>query len=142
MGLVFIAAVAALAIGWLAGAPLLARRRRMRLRALPFPPAWRRILLRRVPYYSRLPRELRRQLEAQVQVFLGEKSFIGCAGQAIDDEVRLTIAAQACLLVLDRRDYCFPNLREVLVYPGAFAIERIRGEPSGILQEQIGRAHV
>ena len=136
MGLVFIALAAALAIAFLVAPPLLARRRRARLRSLPFPAEWRAILQRRVPHYRRLPEPLRRQLESQVQVFLGEKSFVGCAGQAIDDEVRLTIAAQACLLVLNRRDYCFPNLREILVYPAAFVVDKVRSEPSGVLLEQ------
>ena len=135
MPLPLIALAAALAIAALVVPPLRARHRRAGLRARPFPEAWREILVRRVPYYRRLPDELRRQLEGQVQVFLAEKSFVGCAGQSIDDEVRITIAAQACLLVLNRDDYCFPNLREVLVYPGAFALERIRSEPSGVLQE-------
>jgi Uncharacterized protein conserved in bacteria len=50
--------------------------------------------------------------------------------------VRVTIAAQACLLLFNRRSDYFPNLRQVLVYPGAFAVERLRAEPSGILQEE------
>ena len=136
MALLFIALAAAAAIVFLAAPPLVARRRRALLRSLPFPLAWRRILERRVPYYLRLPAPLQRQLESQVRVFLGEKSFVGCAGQPIDDEVRLTIAAQACLLVLNRRDYCFPNLREVLVYPAAFVVDKVRSEPSGVLLEQ------
>jgi Mlc titration factor MtfA (ptsG expression regulator) len=136
MTLFLIAAAALAAVAALIAPAWLGRHRRAALRALPFPPQWRRILARRVPYYRRLPMDLRRQLEAQVRVFLGEKSFVGCAGQAIDDEVRVTIAAQACLLVLNRRDYCYPNLREVLVYPSAFAVQRVRGEPSGVLQEQ------
>jgi MtfA peptidase len=50
--------------------------------------------------------------------------------------MRVTIAAQACLLVLNRRSAPFPNLRQVLVYPGAFIVERVRPEPSGVLQEE------
>ena len=136
MALLVIALAAAAAIAFLAAPPLLARRRRARLRSRPFPAAWREVIDRRVPYCRRLPAHLRSELESQVQVFLGEKSFVGCAGQRIDDEVRVTIAAQACLLVLNRRDYCFPNLREVLVYPAAFVVDKVRSEPSGVLLEQ------
>ena len=136
MALLLIALAAALAIALLVASPLLARRRRARLRSLAFPAAWRATLERCVPHYRRLPEPLKRQLESQVQVFLGEKSFVGCAGQAIDDEVRLIVAAQACLLVLNRRDYCFPNLREILVYPAAFVVDKVRSEPSGVLLEQ------
>ena len=127
--------VAALVIAWIAGAPLLKSRRRRRLRETPFPPAWRSILRRRVPLYLRLPAPLRRQLEGHVQVFLAEKGFSGCDGQEVDDEVRVTIAAQACLLLLNKPHDYFPRLHQVLVYPGAFVVERLRPEPSGVLQE-------
>jgi len=135
MAFLFVFGVAALVIAWLAGAPLLKARRRRRLREKPFPPVWRAILRRRVPLYLRLPARLRRQLEGHIQVFLAEKGFSGCDGQGVDDEVRLTIAAQACLLLLDREHDYFPRLHQVLVYPGAFIVERLRPEPSGVLQE-------
>ena len=136
MALLAVACVAALVIAWLAGEPLLVAHRRKRIRARPFPAAWRAVLGRRVPYLRRLPPDLRRELERHIQVFVAEKRFIGCAGQAIDDEVRVTIAAQACLLILNRKPDYFPRLREVLVYPGAFVVERLRAEPSGVLQEE------
>ncbi len=136
MPLLFIASITLLVIAWLLSPPLLAERRRKALRAQPFPAAWREILDRRVPYIRRLPPALQRQLEEHVQVFVAEKSFIGCGGLAISDEVRVTIAAQACLLILNRNTDYYPNLRQILVYPGAFIIERLRAEPSGVLQEQ------
>jgi Mlc titration factor MtfA (ptsG expression regulator) len=136
MALVAVACLAVLVIAWIAGEPLLIAHRRKRIRARPFPPAWRAILDRRVPYFRRLPPDLQRQLERHVQVFVAEKQFIGCAGQEIDDEVRVTIAAQACLLILNRDSGGFPNLAQVLVYPGAFVVERLRAEPSGVLQEE------
>ena len=106
----------ALAIGaalW--GQPHWQDARRRRLRARPFPAAWRAVLRRRVPLYARLPADLQRQLREHVLVFLAEKRFIGCAGQRIDDEVRVTIAAQACLLLLNRPAHYFSRLRQVLV---------------------------
>ena len=136
MALLFVACVTLLAIAGLVAPPFLAERRRKRLRAQPFPAQWREILERRVPYVRRLPPVLRRQLEEHIQVFVAEKAFTGCAGQEISDEVRVTIAAQACLLILNRRTDYYPKLAQVLVYPGAFVVERLRAEPSGILQEQ------
>ncbi len=136
MLLVLAACLTLLFVAWLVGEPFLVERRRERLRARPFPAAWREILDRRVPYPRRLPPELRRQLERHVQVFVAEKPFIGCAGLEISDEMRLTVAAQACLLVLNRRTDYYPELREILVYPGAFVVERLRAEPSGTVQEQ------
>ena len=122
-------------IAWLAAEPWLTERRRRGLRARPFPQAWRGIIAERVPQVAALPASLRRELEGHIQVFLAEKRFSGCGGLEITDEVRVTIAAQACLLLLNRRTGYFPRLRQVLVYPGAFLVERLRPEPSGVLQE-------
>lgn len=117
--------------------PRWAARRRAWLRARPFPAAWRRILRRRVPAVARLPYPLRRRLEGHIQVFVAEKAFVGCQGQPVDDEVRVTIAAQACLLLLgEAQPPCFPALRQVLVYPGAFVVDRVRPAPGGVVQDQ------
>jgi len=135
MALLFVAGLAALVIAWIVGRPLVARRRRERLAAAPFPAEWRAILQRNVPLYRRLPPALQARLRRAIAVFVGEKAFVGCAGQPIDDEVRVTIAAQACLLQLRRGTDPFPGLSEVLVYPGAFLVQRVRPEPSGVLLE-------
>ena len=82
-----------------------------------------------------LPADLRRALEGHIQVFIAEKPFSGCDGLEITDEIRVTVAAQACLLLLNRRASYFPKLQRILVYPGAFLVERLRPEPSGVLQE-------
>ena len=117
--------------------PRWTERSRDRLRAEPFPVAWRRILRRRVPAVARLPADLQRRLKGHIQVFVAEKPFIGCQGQAITDEVRVTIAAQAGLLLMGhaRPDY-FPRLRQILVYPDAFVVQRERAQGDGLVHEQ------
>ncbi|WP_437685723.1 zinc-dependent peptidase [Sorangium sp. So ce176] len=77
-------------------------RRRAAVRRAPFPPAWRAILGRNVPCIGRLPAEDQEELLGHVQVFLAEKPFEGCGGLEITDEIRVTVAAQACLLLLHR----------------------------------------
>ena len=125
-----------------AGVALLAqpwwtRRRHQRLRRQPFPRAWARILQRRVPLAQRLPPPLRQRLLGLIQVFIADKPFIGCAGQPVDDEVRVTIAAQACLLLLGQDDdACYPRLRQVLVYPEPFVVPRRQWLPGGVVSEQ------
>jgi Mlc titration factor MtfA (ptsG expression regulator) len=117
--------------------PWWARRRHARLSRQPFPRAWARILRRRVPLAQRLPWPLCRRLLGLIQVFIADKPFIGCAGQAIDDEVRVTIAAQACLLLLGQSDdRCYPQLRQVLVYPEPFVVPRRQLLPGGVVNEQ------
>jgi MtfA peptidase len=129
---------AGLVIAWLVGEPSWVRWRRARVGARPFPAAWTAILDGRVPHVRRLPAHLRRKLEQHILVFLAEKPFTGCAGLEVTDEVRVTIAAQACLLLLGRQNGGFPGLRQVLVYPGAFLVERFHPVVLGgvVLQSQ------
>jgi Mlc titration factor MtfA (ptsG expression regulator) len=98
----------------------LKKRHRDRMRNRPFPPEWREILLRRYPLYHRLPPVDRRELEGHIQIFLAEKRFEGCGGQEITTEVRVLIAAQACLLLLHRETGCYPHLHSILVYPSSY----------------------
>jgi Mlc titration factor MtfA (ptsG expression regulator) len=54
----------------------------------------------------------------------------------VTDEMRVTIAAQACLLRLNRGGALFPELKQILVYPGAFVVDRLHPEAGGVLREQ------
>ncbi len=128
--------VALLAVAWLVFEPALTAWRRRKLRSRPFPVAWRDILKQRVPYVRLLPADLQLQLKRHIQVFMAEKEFIGCAGLPITDEVRVTIAAQACLLLLNRRTDYFHDLKSVLVYPDSFLVSRARPDEAGVLHEQ------
>lgn len=127
--------LALLLILWLIGQPWLTERRRQRIRARPFPAAWRDILKRRVPYVRALPADLQLQLKQHIQVFLAEKAFIGCDGLEITDEIRVTIAAQACLLLLNRPRGYYPALRQILVYPGSFVVQRGHTDHAGVTHE-------
>ncbi len=135
--LLALAALVVPAVAALLGQPWLIERRRRRLRERPFPAAWARIVQRRLPIAAALPAAMRRRLEGQIQVFISEKPFIGCQGQAIDDDVRVTIAAQACLLLLGQADAaCYPRLRQVLVYPDPFVVQRPHMLPGGVVDVQ------
>ena len=85
------------------------QRRRHRLRARPFPKKWLTLIQRHVVIFHRLSASDRAELLGHIQVFLAEKRFEGCGGFAITDEVRVTIAAQACLLLLHRKTDYFPE---------------------------------
>jgi Mlc titration factor MtfA (ptsG expression regulator) len=136
--LLFLAAFVLLLLlvaAWLAGPPLLRSLRRARVRRQPFPAAWRETLRRRMPAFAQLPADLQLQLKKHVQVLLAEKPFIGCAGLEITDEMRVLIAAQAALLLLNRPAGYFANLRQVLVYPGHFVVERGQPDALGLVHE-------
>lgn len=96
------------------------RQRRLKIAARPFPDTWLRILRRSVAYYSRLSAEEQLELQQHIQIFLAEKNFEGCGGLVMTDQIRLTIAAQACLLLLNRETDYYPGLSSIVVYPSAF----------------------
>ncbi len=62
----------------------------------------------------------RLELQGDVQIFLAEKHFEGCGGLELTDEIKVTVAAHACRLLLHRASDVFPRLITVLVYPSAY----------------------
>jgi Mlc titration factor MtfA (ptsG expression regulator) len=116
------------------------KRRRARILAQPFPPAWRAILERNVPSVAALDAGERKTLEDKVRIFLAEKRFEGCGGLQLTDEMRVTVAAQASILLLhlDQEEDVFPTVTSVLVYPSAY---RVPSEPAadGIVIDDVVR---
>lgn len=110
-------------------------RRRNRLRATPFPPTWLSFVEANFPLYRRLPVEDQQELLGHTQVFLAEKRFEGCGGLEITDEIRVTIAAQACLLLLHRETDYYPRLSSILVYPEAYVAPVVEHSDAGIVTE-------
>src|SRR5438552_6416617 len=114
---------------------LLKQRGRRRLRARPFPKEWLTLIQRHVLFFYKLSAMNRAELLGHVQVFLAEKRFEGCGGLAITDEIRVTIAAQACLLLLHRRTDYFPGLLTILVYPSTYMVEEKRQTEDHVWEE-------
>src|SRR5690348_3571570 len=114
---------------------LLKQRRRRRLRARPFPKTWLNSIQDHLVFFDRMPGVDRTELLGHIQVFLAEKRFEGCAGFAITDEVRVTIAAQACLLLLHRKTDYFPRLLTILVYPSSYLADEQRPVTADIWEE-------
>ncbi|NOX97719.1 MAG: zinc-dependent peptidase [Nitrospirae bacterium] len=94
--------------------------RRERLMKQPFPREWEKILQKNVALYQHLPPNLREELHGDINIFLDEKRFEGCGGLQLTDTIKVTIAAQACLLLLNRKPTFYPKLSSILVYPGAY----------------------
>lgn len=99
------------------------RQARARLLTSTLPEHQRAIVEHAVPIVRKLPADLRRKLEGKINVFLDQTEFVGCNGLEVTEEMRLSIAAQACLLVVNI-DTWYRNLRTILVYPGAFRSRR------------------
>ena len=84
-----------------------------------FPAAWEAILQQHLPVFRLLPEADRSELRSYIRWFLASKVFEGGGGMVITDEIRVLIAAQACLLLLHRETPCYQHLRLIRVYPGA-----------------------
>ena len=97
----------------------------------PVPDAWDRIVERNVPVARGLTSEERERLLRLVRVFLADKHFEGCGGLTLTEEMKVTIAAGACLLLLHLEGPCYPTLRTVLVYPHAFVPKFARPPTAG-----------
>ncbi len=112
------------------------RKRKIRqLTAVPFSMEWEEILLRNVVLYRHLPAALQEQLRNDIRIFLGEKRFEGLGGLEITDEIRVTIAGEACLLLLNRENRDYPGLTSILVYPTAYVAEETRYIGGGVYAE-------
>ena len=133
--LLFVASLKLAVVGWLWGPAWWRARRRARVQRQSFPPAWREILRQRMPAFARLPADIQLRVKKHAQVLLAEKPFIGCAGLQITDEMRVLVAAQAALLLLGGRGSYFANLRQVLIYPGAFVVDRLTPDTVGLAHE-------
>jgi MtfA peptidase len=99
------------------------KRKRQALKSKPFPDAWRQTLEQNMPLYALLPKVLRQELHGLIHVFLHDKRFYGFQGLEVTDEMRLTIAGHACLLLLNRSNDQYANFSSVYIYPSTFVGE-------------------
>ena len=98
--------------------------RRRRLLATPLDVRQRAIMLDAVPILQRLPEHLRAKLEGKINLFLDQVEMHGCEGLEVTEDMELSIAAQAALLVVNS-DVWYKTLRTILIYPTAFKSKRI-----------------
>jgi Mlc titration factor MtfA (ptsG expression regulator) len=111
------------------------RAERRALLASPLSAQDRAILSEMVPLLRKLPQDLHAQLEGKINLFLEQVEFIGCEGLDVTDEMRLSIAAQACLLVVNT-DVWYTHLKTLLIYPGAFKSHTQNREGYVVREEQ------
>ena len=108
------------------------RRRRQRVRSQPLPPAWGEILQRNVPYSRMLSAGEQEQLRGDALILLDEKRFTGCGGLALTDEIRVTIAAGAAVLLLNRRTDYYPRMESIYVYPREYFVRNVWHLPAHV----------
>ena len=109
--------------------------RRNALSRQPVPHSWAEFVARNVPYVETLREVEREELYGHIQVFLAEKRFEGCGGISITDEIRVTVAAQACILLLHRKTDYYPELASILIYPSTYVVSSTLRTPDGLVAE-------
>lgn len=109
------------------------RYKRKKIDTTPFPAPWLHIVRRNLPIYKRMWPDQQRELRQLIKRFVDSKDFVGCAGQSITDEIRITIAAHACLLLVGRPNHQYQDLRSILVYPSGFKVSHEKHDEFGLV---------
>ena len=104
----------------------LRRVRREKLFRTTLDSSWIAILQKNVSIYSKLSQTLREELHGYINIFLDEKKFIGRQGIEITDEIRLTVAGNACLLLLQGKKRYFPGFTSILIYPNTYVAHEVQ----------------
>jgi MtfA peptidase len=110
--------------------------------AEPFPAGFREHVLRRVPCAELLRDDELGKLETLVRIFNSEKTFEGAGGLELTEEMRVTVAARACLLVLWRVELdspLFPDLETIIIYPSAYRARVLRTEGFVTIEDEQAR---
>lgn len=104
----------------------------------PFPENRLRLVRKALPYFDRMPQALQQQLLAQITQFLYFKRFVGCAGLVVTEEMRVTVAACACLLLLNRPTLEFRKVRWIYLYPAEFVVRHTVRDAAGVETDEEG----
>jgi MtfA peptidase len=119
----------------------LKQRRRRRILSQPFPEKWLEYLRNNVVHYRFLSAAEKKRLCDDVRIFIAEKNWEGCGGLAMTDEIKVTIASMACLLVLGMEHNYFDRVKSILVYPSAYVVPDTPERGTGIIDD-VGEARL
>lgn len=103
----------------------LKKSKRARLLKEPLPSHFLSILERNAGIYAQLPEDCKSELQGLINIFLDEKQFIGCDGLEVSDEMRVTVAGLACILLLNRQTTYFAGFSTVMMYPDAYVATEV-----------------
>lgn len=94
--------------------------RRWRAVRTPLPEAWRAWLRAHVPLYAHADAAGRQRFERDVRIALAEARFEAVEGVALEDDLRLAVAAGVATLLHGRPDWELDLSRTFLFYPDTF----------------------
>jgi MtfA peptidase len=110
-------------------------RRERILKRSAFDEALWRSVVSRYPFTRALAPAERARLREDVILFLHQKNIVGAGGLELRDEMRICIAAQACMLVLALDLDYYRGWQEVIVYPDEFVAEYEHVDEDGIVHQ-------
>jgi len=126
----------------------LRERRRKKILAVPFPNKWERHIQNNIPYYRHLTEEEKKRLQDLIQIFIAEKYWLGCNGLKLTDEIRVVIAAYACLMILALPNDYYRNVKSIYIYPATVlspesptGFFQVRTDPVSGPMPILGEAH-
>ena len=100
------------------------KNRRNKIFTRPLPDSSIHILESNIPLYTRVPSKLKTYLNGCIQLFLHEKEFVG-RGIEINDQIRLTVAGNACMLLLHQQQRRFPGFKTIIIYPSSYIAPQV-----------------
>lgn len=115
-------------------------RRRKKILAKPWSESWDLHLQRNVRLSWEMTAAELDALKHRIKIFVAEKNWEGCEGLQLTEEIKVTVAAQACLMLLGVKEYYFDNVQTILMYPHAFEREAGDGLNEGQTHYRAGEA--
>lgn len=110
------------------------RQRRERL-AAGFQPEWRELLSRRMPAWTQLDDDERARLEFLTVNVLADLRWEAAHGFELDDDICVTIAAEASLLLLGLPLDGFPGVKSVVVHPHTVVMKGEHSQVKGVVSD-------
>ncbi len=95
---------------------------------------WRRTVAR-LPLLAALDPHAQARLHELASLMLREKTFVGAGGLQVDDEMRVYVAAQACLLILNLGLEYYAGWHEIILYPDTFVVRHEEYDEAGVVHE-------
>jgi Mlc titration factor MtfA (ptsG expression regulator) len=104
----------------------------------PFPEAWRAIIERNVRHARHLPEPRRERFRERIQVMVSEKTWLGGGGLTVTEEMKVTVAALACVMILGvEEDYYWDGVQSIILHPGAYRRPTEKGRGDYVVDEDV-----
>ena len=132
LDIILVVAPGIVVIGGIILAMYLKHRHRQKLMEEQLPSEYLDILEKYVALYSLLPEKLKKELHGRIAIFLDEKEFEGCGDLEITARIKVTVAAFACMLLLNKNFDYYPGLNSILVYPDAYVASNSKTSLGGV----------